>query len=86
MPLKINIEIQMLKYLQRFAFTKKDRHVFKAFQEENLTIDGWVKYHENKIGAFNLKWRNGKRQIPVKIFFFRNEQLISTHKNNCTTI
>ena len=55
MPLKINIEIQMLKHLQRFAFTKKDRHVFKAFQEENLTIGGWVEYHENKIGAFRVR-------------------------------
>ena len=55
MPLKINIEIQMLKHLQRFAFTKKDRHVFKAFQEENLTIGGWVEYHENKSGAFRVR-------------------------------
>ena len=45
----------MLKYLQRFDFTKKVRHAFKAFHEENLTIDGWVKYHENKIGAFRVR-------------------------------
>ena len=38
--LKINIEIQMFKYLQRFAFIEKGRYVFKAFQEENLVIDG----------------------------------------------
>ena len=29
--LKINIEIQMFKYLQQFDFTENDRHVFKAF-------------------------------------------------------
>ena len=38
--LKINIEIEIFKYIQRFAFIEKDRYVFKAFQEENLAIDG----------------------------------------------
>ena len=38
--LKINIEIEVFKYIQRFAFIEKDRYVFKAFQEENLAIDG----------------------------------------------
>ena len=37
--LKINIEIEIFKYIQRFAFIEKDRYVFKAFQEENLAID-----------------------------------------------
>ena len=39
-------------------------------------------------GLGNLKWRNHKRQILVKTiyFFLRKEQLISSHKNNCTTI
>ena len=32
--LKINIEIQMFKYLQRFDFTENDRYVFKAFQKK----------------------------------------------------
>ena len=39
-PLEINIEIQMFKYLQRFAFIEKGRYVFKAFREENHAIDG----------------------------------------------
>ena len=39
-PLKINIEIQMFKYLQGFAFIEKERYVSKAFQEENQAIDG----------------------------------------------
>ena len=39
-PLKINIEIQMFKYLQRFAFIEKERYVSKAFQEENQARDG----------------------------------------------
>ena len=34
-PLKINTEIQIFKYLQKFAFIEKDRYIFKAFQEEN---------------------------------------------------
>ena len=38
--LKINIEIEIFKYIQRFAFIEKDRYVFEAFQEENLAIDG----------------------------------------------
>ena len=38
--LKINIEIEIFKYIQRFAFIEKERYVFKAFQEENLAIDG----------------------------------------------
>ena len=48
MLLKINIEIQMFKYHQRFAFIEKDRYVFKAFQNENLALDGWVKYMRTK--------------------------------------
>ena len=48
-PLKINIEIQMFKYLQRFAFIEKNRYVFKAFQEEDLALDGWVKYMKTKL-------------------------------------
>ena len=34
-PLKINVEIQMFKYLQRFAFIEEERYVSKALQEEN---------------------------------------------------
>ena len=67
----------MFKYLQRFAIIEKTRYVFKAFQEENLTKDGWVKYIKNKTGAFGVKqfyeqhlqgdkWGNLKREIPVK--------------------
>ena len=53
-PLKINIEIQMFKYLQRFAFIEKERYVSKAFQEENQTIDGWVKYIKTKLELLGL--------------------------------
>ena len=41
-PLKINIEIQMFKYLQRIVFIEKERYVFKAFQKENQAINLWV--------------------------------------------
>ena len=47
--MKINIEIQIFKYLRRFAFIEKERYVFKAFQEENQAIDGWVKYMKTKM-------------------------------------
>ena len=53
-PLKINIEIQMFKYLQRFAFIEKERYVSKAFQEENQAIDGWVKYMKAKLELLGL--------------------------------
>ena len=53
-PLKNNIEIQMFKYLQRFAFIEKYRYVLKAFQEENLAIDGWVKYMKTKLDLLGL--------------------------------
>ena len=56
-PLKINTEKQLFEYLLlhifllylRFAFTEKERCVFKAFQEENEAIDGWVKYMNTKL-------------------------------------
>ena len=51
-PLKINIEIQMFKYLQRFAFIEKERCVSKAFQEQNQAMD---KIYENKTGAFGVR-------------------------------
>ena len=53
-PLKINIEIQIFKYLRRFAFIEKERYVFKAFQEENQAIDGWVKYMKTKLELLRL--------------------------------
>ena len=53
-PLKINIEIQMFKYIQRLAFIEKDRNVFKAFHEENLAIDEWVKYMKTKLELLGL--------------------------------
>ena len=53
-PLKINIEIQMFKYLQWFAFIEKERYVSKAFQEENQTIDEWVKYMTIKLELLGL--------------------------------
>ena len=52
--LKINIEIQMFKYLQLFAFIEKDKYVFKAFQEEKHAIDGWVKYMKTKLELLGL--------------------------------
>ena len=48
-PLKINIEIQMFKYLQRFAFIEKERYVSRLFQAENQAIDGWVKDMKTKL-------------------------------------
>ena len=48
-PLKINIEIQMFKYLQQFAFMQKERYVSKAFQEENQAINGWVNFMKTKL-------------------------------------
>ena len=52
--LKINIEIEIFKYIQRFAFIEKDRYVFKAFQEENLPIDGWIKYMKTNLEYLGL--------------------------------
>ena len=91
-PLKINIEIQMFKYLQWFAFTEKERYTSKAFQEENQAIGGWVKYMKTKLellGSDNLmrniyKVINGEIS-KEKISFFRNEQLIATCKINFIT-
>ena len=53
-PLKINIEIQMFKYIQWLAFIEKDWNVFKAFHEENLAIDEWVKYMKTKLELLGL--------------------------------
>ena len=53
-PLKINIEIQIFKYLQRFPFLEKNRYVFKTFLEENLAIDRWVKYMKTKLELLGL--------------------------------
>ena len=56
--LENNIDTQMFKYLQRFAFIEKDRYVFKAFEEENLIPDGWVTIMKTKLellGLGNLK-------------------------------
>ena len=75
-PLKINTEIQMFKYLPRFAFIEKDRYVFKAFQEENHAIGGWAEYIK-QTGAFGVgkfygkciqgdKWGNLKRKCWSK--------------------
>ena len=78
---------------------EKDGYVFKAFQEENLAIDEWVKYMKTKeyleyleLGSFmgNIyKVVNGeisKEKYSLKnIFFCRNEQLIVTCKINFTT-
>ena len=59
--LEINIEkIQLLfKYFQRFyrtteRFIEKDTLTFKAFQEVNLVIDGWVKYMKTILKLFRL--------------------------------
>ena len=95
-PLKINIEIQMFKYLQQFTFIEKDRYVFKAFQEENQAIDGWVKHMKTKLellGLCNLMGniykvisdKSHKKNTGQKIRFFRNEQVIATYKINFTT-
>ena len=77
-PVKINIEIQMFKYLQRFAFIEKERYVSKTFQQENQAIDGWVKYMKTKLELLGLgslmgniyiygnKCGNIKRKIPIK--------------------
>ena len=78
---------------------EKDRFVFKAFQEENLAIDEWVKYMKTneyleylELGSFmgNIyKVVNGeisKEKYSLKNnFFCRNEQLIVTCKINFTT-
>ena len=52
--LKINIETQIFKYLQRFTVIVKERYVFKAFQEENQAIDRWVKYMKTKLELLGL--------------------------------
>ena len=52
--MKVNIEIQIFKYLQRFAFIEKEKYVPKAFQEEHQAIDGWVKYMETKLKLLGL--------------------------------
>ena len=98
-PLKINIEIQIFKYLRRFAFIEKERYVFKAFQEENQAIDGWGKYMKTKLELLGLDNLIGniykvinreiskkkKKNTGQKISFFRNKQLIATCKINFTT-
>ena len=53
-PLKNNIETQMFKYLQRFAFTQKDRYVFKTFEEESLIPNGWVAHLKTKLDLLGL--------------------------------
>ena len=44
----------MFKYLQRFAFIKEDIYAFKAFQEKNLAIDGWVNCMKTKLELLGL--------------------------------
>ena len=51
-PLKINIEIQMFKYLQRFAFIEKERYVSKAFSSRKSGYRWMGKRYENKARAY----------------------------------
>ena len=56
-PLKISIETQMFKYLQRFPFLDKDRYLVKAFEEDLLSNNGWVnniKGTLERYGIYNL--------------------------------
>ena len=46
-PLSINIEKQMIKYLQSFTFIDKDKYISKAFQEDNLDTAGWIRNIKN---------------------------------------
>ena len=52
--MKINIETQVFKCLQRFGFIGKERYAFKAFQEGNLVIDAWLKYMKTKLDHLGL--------------------------------
>ena len=52
--LKINIEVKMFKYLQRFAFIEKEGYVSEALQEENQVTHGWVKYMKTKLELLEL--------------------------------
>ena len=67
-PLKINIEIQMFKYLQRFAFIEIERYVSKTFQQENQAIDGWVKYMKTKLELLGLGSLMGNIYIFIYIW------------------
>ena len=40
--LKIDIEIKMFKYFQRFPFIETNRYLFKAFKEEEFDTKGWI--------------------------------------------
>ena len=53
-PLKINIETQMFKYFQRFVFLQENRYVFKAFQEEHSTREGWIQYMKTMLDFYGL--------------------------------
>ena len=84
-PLKINIEIQMFKYLQRIVFIEKDRYVFKAFQKENQAINLWVKCMKTKLELLVLSNLMGNiyKVISGKISKekYRSKQVFSGTNN-----
>ena len=51
-PLSIYIQKQMFKYLQRFPFVDKDRYLYKAFEEDSLDKNGWVKNIKNTLDSY----------------------------------
>ena len=46
----------MFKNLQQFGCIEKDICIFKSFQEENLAIDGRVKYMKTKLELLGLDY------------------------------
>ena len=54
MPLKIDIETKMFKYLQRMPFIEKHRFLYKAFKEDESEKIGWVRNMKSVLDNLGL--------------------------------
>ena len=81
----------MFKYLQRFAFIKEDIYAFKAFQEKNLAIDGWVNCMKTKLellglgnlmaNIYKVMGKSRKKNTGQNMIFFQKQAADSYLKN-----
>ena len=84
-PLRISIETQLFKYLQRILFVKEDCYLCKAFNEELANKEsGWVTKTRQLLDSYGmsnlilnifkvLKGEIAKREYKNKYQFFQKK-------------
>ena len=98
LPLRITIETQLFKYLQRIPFVKEDCCLRKAFNEELANKEsGWVIKVRHLLGSYgmsNSSWiysrcwmvKYIRRNIKTTISFSKNELRTVASKPSFTLI